>query len=107
MENYLRNLLEWHLHALSLPEHQVKMPLIEHEKRYSKREFQRLECISTQHVLALKTSLMKSLLAFAHHVPMLARETLMNLQNVQPLEFNRQLDMQKVAHCTRLGITRN
>ena len=103
-ENSLRNLLEWHLHAQLLPELQVKMPLIEHEKRYLKKEFQHLECISTQHGQVLKISLMKSSLAFVHHVHMLVRETSMNLQNVQPLEFNRQQDMQKVAHCTRHGV---
>jgi hypothetical protein len=104
-ENSLRNLLEWHLLALLLREHQVKTPLIEHEKRSLKKEFQHLECISTQAVLALKISLMKSLPAFVHHVHMRVRETSMNLQNVQLLEFNPQRDMQKVAHCTLLGVT--
>lgn len=76
-------------------------------QRYLKKEFQHLECISTRHDLALKISLMKSLPAFVHHVHMLVQETLMNLQNVQPLEFNRQLDMQKVARCIRLGVIKS
>ena len=47
---------------------------------------------------------MKLSQACVHRVPMPEREISMNLQNVQLLEFNLQLDMQKDARCTLLGV---
>jgi hypothetical protein len=47
---------------------------------------------------------MKSSQVFVNRVPMQEREILMNLQNVQPLEFNLQLDMPKVDRCTLPGV---